>query len=384
MKTLSRIIPIGIVLASLCGGPAVHAQAPAAAPPTPAAAPAPGAVRASLVFDEAAHEVDLVSREKDVVFYRPRGGPAGASTTLKLSGIVSADFELVYDQDLLLRSLRDENWPQAATLLLPVITPVLPYLDLNDNNGVDVAMDAGRALMRSARNLVQAGGTTNLMRSTNVYLRAHQVYKAVTRATWSPEAASARLQAVRCLCALNDLKGAAKEFELIDEPEVGDAVFGLYWLARAQLRYAQGQTREAMDAAVQSLVFDNKSVETFPDALFLSARCYEDLLEWYRARDVYYEIAKLFPHTEFGDTAHAKLKLIMEKGLTKAKETSPIEAVFFGLDEDVNVRAEALLNGTEPKVAETTEADIDRDVTDEVSASATNKQTSAEEGEMPK
>jgi hypothetical protein len=74
----------------------------------------------------------------------------------------------------------------------------------------------------------------------------------------------------------------------------------------------------------------------------------------------------------------------MEKGLTKAKETSPIEAVFFGLDEDVNVRAEALLNGTEPKVAETTEADIDRDVTDEVSASATNKQTSAEEGEMPK
>ncbi len=378
MKTLSRMLPIGVALAALCGGVPVHAQVPAPRPSDT------NVVRASLVFDDATREIDIVGRDKDTLFFRPRGGPAGASTTLKLSAIASGDFDLPYDADDLNRALLQENWPLAATLLLPAVTPLLPYLDINDNNGVDVAMEAGRVLMRAARNLAQAGGTTNLMRSTNVYLRAHQVFKAASRATWATSAANARLQAVRCLCAMNDLKTAAKEFDGMDEPEVGDAVFGLYWLTRAQLRYAQGQTREAMDAAVHSAVFDNKSVETFPDALFMTARCYEDLLEWYRARDVYYELAKLFPHTEFGDTARAKLKLILDKGLTKAKETSPIEIVFFGLDEDVNVKADALLTGSEPQLEETTEADIDRDVTEEVSASATNKQTSTVEGDMPK
>lgn len=380
MKTLCRHLPIVIALLGLWGPLPARAQAPAA-PAAAARAPEPGVVRASLVFDGATREIDLVGREKDTLFFRPRGGPVGASTTLKLGAIASGDFELRYDADDLSKALLDENWPQAAAILLPVVTPLLPYLDINENNGVEATLEAGRALMRSARNLMKAGGATNLERGTNVYLRAHQIFKAVSRATWSGEAASARLRAVQCLCALNALRTAAQEFEDVPEPEVGDAAFGLYWLTRAQLRYAQGRTREAMNAAVRSLAFDNKNVETFPDALFLSARCYEDLQEWYRARDVYYEIAKLFPHTQFGDSAREKLKLIMDKGLTTAKESSPIEVVFFGLDEDVNAKAVALLGGNEPVVDETSDEDIDRDAT-EAAAAATNKQTSVE-GEMP-
>lgn len=372
------------ILTSLCLLCAVAAWHDAAGQSASSNAPAaPKAVSASMVFDNTTHDVDLVGREKDTLFYRPEGGPAGASTTLKVGAVASAEFKLQFDGEAAAKALMEENWPQAAIILLPVVTPLLPYLDINENNGVDVAMDAGKALMKSARNLMRAGGAANMERGTNIYLRAYQVFKAVGTAVWSPEALSARLRAVQCLTAVNDLKTAARELDALDEPEVGDSVFGLYWLAQAQLRYAKGQTREAMNAAVQSLVFDNKTVETFPDALFMTARCYEDMLEWYRARDVYYEIARLFPRTENSNTAREKLKTIMDKGLTKAKETSPIEAVFFGLDEDVNAKATALLGGAEAKLDESTDEDIDRDVAAETAAAATNKQTRAE-GAEPK
>ena len=44
----------------------------------------------------------------------------------------------------------------------------------------------------------------------------------------------------------------------------------------------------------------------------------------------------VFPKTEWATIAERRLKFILKKGFTKKEEKSPIQNVFFGLDEDVN------------------------------------------------
>jgi len=99
-------------------------------------------------------------------------------------------------------------------------------------------------------------------------------------------------------------------------------------------------------------------VETFPDALLLSARCDEELLEPYRARDIYYEVAKLFPRTDWAAVAVERLHGLMNQGLTREKEKSPIENVFFKTGDDINKLVEALFKDLEkPPAAEDAEED---------------------------
>ncbi|MEI6148373.1 MAG: hypothetical protein WCS01_04695 [bacterium] len=325
----------------------------------------PPAVQAKLMFGKDEKEVDLVGRDKGMVFYRPRGGLEGASLSAKLAEITEGEFVFELDGDAVSKALMAEDWPAAAGLLTPVAIPLLPYLDIPQNNGVTIALQAGQSMMKSARKLMLAGGV-NMERGTNAYVRARQVLKAVGAAEWTPDGELARLNAIQCLIAIGDLKRAAKELEEARVPDQGDECFGLYWLAQAQLHYARGKTRSAMDAAVKSVVFDNKNIETFPEALFMTGRCYEDLLEWYRARDVYYEIARLFPATSHAAIAREKLKYLIEKKVTKEKEKSEIESVFFGLDEDVNAKVQTLLKSADTKAPEPSDDEAIEDVSEVV------------------
>ena len=129
----------------------------------------------------------------------------------------------------------------------------------------------------------------------------------------------------------------------MEEPTPGDDSYGHYWLLKGELADIAGDVTNAMDAAVKSLCFENKDVETFPDALMLSASCYERLDNAYRARDVYFEVAKLFPGTDWAEDALVRLEAILGSGKTAKKEAATAESTFFGLEEDMNALAEALV-----------------------------------------
>lgn len=368
----------------LAAGPwsqAVLAQAPAAAP----AAEKPAVVQADLTIDNNLKEVDLVGRQDKTLFYRPRGGPEGASMALKLETVTDGEFTLQYDRQPIARALFAERWAEAASLLLPIVTPLLPYLDINENNGVPLAMDASLALLKAAKAMPPAADDASKARITALYRRAYSMFKAIGKASWTPDAEIASLRAVECLTAIGDIRQAEEELEAARAPEPGDESYGLYWLVKASIQYTKKQTREAMDSAVKSVVFDNKNIETFPDALFMTARCYEDLLEWYRARDVYYEIVRLFPGTGHATTGRDKLKTLLEKGLTKDKESSPIESVFFGLDEDVNEKVRTLLKSEDKPAEETDREDIEKDADAEAEAAIkkAEQKKKAEKGEAP-
>ena len=172
---------------------------------------------------------------------------------------------------------------------------------------------------------------------------AYDVFVECAKVTWSSIAVQSQLKGCRCLLSMGKPKTCNYYLEQVGEPMPGDAAYGLFWLVQGESKAAAGDFTKALDAAVRSVTFENKDIETFPDALMLSSRCYEELREWYRARDVYFEVVSIFPRTDWADDAMARLQFVLDEGLTEEKETSPIENVFFGLDEDINELARELL-----------------------------------------
>jgi len=305
-------------------------------------------------------EVTLVGRTKTRLAFTEGSSPYGTRRLLDRTQVEYAWFDLVIDDYELNKDLRRRNWRGAARRLLPAVKPALPYLDLPNNNAASFALQVGDYLMRDAERAFLLAATEEEEKAAlDTYRSAYAVLRYAGRADWYSGGLIASLKSYQCLLALGKPKTARLYLQDFAEPIEGDAAFGLYWLLTAELAAESGDFRKAMGAAVKSLCFETKDVDTFPDALLLSARCYEELQEWHRARDVYYEVARIFPKTDWSDFARRRLAFIMAKGLTAAEEETPIENVFFGLKEDMNGLVTELLARREEEADEPAEPDDD-------------------------
>jgi len=353
-----------LALVAALASEAVFAQA--ARPAAPATAVAPAAVLSTAPLkvriwrDKENLDVTLVGRtEEDVVAAGVvPNAPGGRIPTAK---ILRAQFEIEYDHYEVAKAVRMNDWPGAVRILLPVVKPLLPYLALPENNAADLSLELGTYMMRAAARTARTAGDDAAKRdlAQKQYDAACDIFKDCARAQWSSVGQVGVLKGCRCLLAMNKVKTAQFHVNQMAEPVPGDAAFGHYWLIRSELEFRAGHTREAMDAALKSVCFENKDVETFPDALLLSARGYEELVDPYRARDVYYEVAKLFPRTDWSAVAIDRLKAIMARGLTREKEKSAIENVFFKTSDDMNKLVEQLFKDVEkPPVVEEEEPDV--------------------------
>ena len=332
------------------------AQAPAAAP---ASSPAVTSTNAAVLQKVTVRikltgkywgEVELVGRQDDKIFYREHVGTLEAPRSFTLDAVEDSFFPVQYDDQILYDALAAQNWMGAAAILLPAVKPFFPYLDIGNNNVVDLAVDVGDYMMRAGDIEGRAAKTPeDEQKVQKKYEAAYAVLQEAAKAEWSSKATIARVKSIKCLLVLNKPKTAEREFGKVEEPAPGDAVYGVYWLVKAEVNYRRKNYPAALDDAVKSLCFENKDTDTFPDALMMSARCYEELLEWYRARDVYFEVAKLFPSTDWSTRARERLQSIMDRGVTKADEVMPVENVFFGLKEKMNDMSLALLRGEEAK-----------------------------------
>lgn len=331
------------------------------------AASSPAVINAELTVtartgEKQTREIELVSRQGAKLAYREKGGPKEASLVMDVAAVTSLDFDLQIETDPFSRALANRDWSVVATTLWPVITPLMPYLDITENNAAGFAYTMGSAMIKVADGHRKANAPD---KANRLYQEAHKVLEVLAKAEWFEDSQAARIKAALCLVALTNYPLAEAQLKAAQTPEIGDATWGIYWYVQAQLKAARGETRAAMNAVTRSLTFENKDIDIFPDALMLSAQLYEDLLEPYQARDVYYEVAKVFPNTEWAVAAKDHLKFIMDKGLTKGQEKTQVEMVFFGLKDDVNAKATALLKGDDhAPIAEETDTNIEVDEAD--------------------
>lgn len=330
---------------------AVSAQTP---PPSGAAAkPAdPGGVLVRLVKGEqAVREVVLVRREESTIFFRLTNSPPGVLSSFEPSQVDEADFRLAIPEQQAYAEATQRRWLDAARRLHGAIAPALPYLDLPRNNVFEPAVAAAWYYVRAAQQSARKG-EAGRPEAVRLFGEAQKLFSAAGRAaSWHPYGEPAGIRAFLCWIEVGRLDEAEAGLARQREPEVGDAAWGVYWLARAHLLYARERPRPALDAVILSILHENKDVETFPDALMLSGQCYEDVNEPHRARDVYYEVARLFPGTDWGDEARLRLATMMDLGMTATPEDPNISGIFFGTEENMNELAQKYLKESEPKTA---------------------------------
>ncbi len=296
-------------------------------------------------------KITLVGRKGDSVIFTESDTGVGIRLSLSADKIEEMIFDLKYEATDIYKFVRDKNWNKAVRYLLPIVKPTFSYLDINNNNAIELSMDLGTYMMSGAKvQRKKAKNDEDLKVAKKQYAGAYNVLKYVAKAEWSPLYDVAALKQVECLLELKKAKTAGRLFSKIMEPEIADIYYGRYWLMAARLKLIQGKYRAAMDAAVKSVCFQNKDIATFPDALLITAQCHEELQDWFRARDIYYEVARVFPKTEWSEIATRRLRFIIKNGFTKKDEKSSIQNVFFGLNEDVNELVKELLAKKEKPV----------------------------------
>ncbi len=293
-------------------------------------------VRVRLELENEQRDVLLLGRRGNALLYRPPSAPAGVSAELDVRSIAAGEFALPdvgYEAE---KAARERRYVAAAQIYLKAVSPALPFLDLPGNNAAEPAMAAGRLLYRAARIYGERDGDGDRATAKKLFETAYTVLKACAAASWHPYARHAEARSALCLVETGRMDDAARVLDGMREPAAGDAAYGIFWFARARLRYERGDAHGALDAAIQSVLYENKDVETFPAALMLCALCYEDILEIHRTRDIYYEVARLFQGTEWAEKATAGLRVIMDEGLADAPEEQDAARVFFGVAEDMN------------------------------------------------
>jgi tetratricopeptide (TPR) repeat protein len=288
-------------------------------------------------------EVTFLGRQENMILMQ---GTQLGSVAIQLdkAKILRCEFDLDFDRLAVSTALQNNDWASAVRVMTPVIRSALPYLDVPDNNGLELAMELGLYMMNSAAlELRNAADSNAVVRAHRQYEVAYAIFKSAGRADWSTDCRLAVLKGCRALLKQNKVEQAVVDFETVDEPDAEDVSFGHYWLVRGEIHFIKGQIREALEAACKSIVLANKDVETFPDALMLSAFCYNKLGRPHRARDVFYEVAVIFAGTDWSTDALAELIKIMDAKTTLEKEKSPLENVFFNVTEDMNKLATELI-----------------------------------------
>lgn len=292
--------------------------------------------------------VVLVGREGGALRTSPEQGEV-IPGRIPVATVVAVDFDVDYDRFEVSKAMAKGEWGKAVGILRKAYTPFFPYLDVPENNVLEGSMDLGVTMFKCARATMRtAASDEERAQALQQYAAAEGVFNACAKAKWSDLGTLALLRACHCMVLIDAEKArrAGRVVDALDEPSPGDETYGYYWLLKAELARIAGNVTNELDAAVKSLAFENKDVETFPDALMLSADCYQKLGNPYRARDVYFEVAKLFPGTDWATDARDRLSAIMESGVTREAEDTTAESTFFGLEEDMNALADALIDKT--------------------------------------
>jgi tetratricopeptide (TPR) repeat protein len=298
---------------------------------------------------QGARELILLRRAGAELQYRMPDAPPGVTASFNPGVVERADFAFALDLPAVHEAMRRRQWLPAAERLLAAVQPALPYLDLPDNNAFDPALLAGRCLLRAAGEQAAAGAAGDAGAAAvarQLYGRAYEVLRQVAAAAWHVEAEPAGLLGIAGLVEAERTDDAENALRRAREPEIGDRAHGMYWYATARLRHAQGRPAEALEAALRSMLYETKDIESFPGAMLQAAISYEDINEFHRARDLYFETARLFRGTSWGRAAHRRLEGLMKQGRAAADEPADIAGVFFGSVEDMNAVITAFLEAT--------------------------------------
>ena len=330
------------------------------------ALPASAQVQAELTIGEQTGDFVLLGLRNGRLSCRPAHLPEGVEKEISADAVEEAHFDIQVDRIAVRDALRRGDWARAAAVLLTPCAKTLPFLSLPGNDAVEPVHAAGIYLMRAGESAL-----TEEERVTQ-YRRARVLFTRLVEARWHFYGEVAALRAIQCTVELDELEEARLAIAKLREPKVGDGAHGLYWLVQGQLAAAGEDAVLACNAFSKTVTFDSKDPAVFAEALYGFARAHETLYrealaippddetaaakrrqgfnEVFRARDLYFECARLFPNRPSGQRALSDLRRLMDSGALDAKEQKDVSKVFFGMEEDMNATVAEFLAEREPPV----------------------------------
>jgi tetratricopeptide (TPR) repeat protein len=208
----------------------------------------------------AATDTVLLGRTDTALRLQVKGAAAGSEYQIPLDDVSEVRFAMPASLAQAQEALNQNQWEKAATIIRPVVVPTLPYLDLPNNNGLPLAMVLADTLRRA-----------------NKLEDALFFYDKLRLLPRSAESQRAALWAASCHSALNRSEQASKILQTMDAPKRDSELFAQYQIVRAQVRMAGKDYLAALDDLSQALAFSRMESELYPDAMFLTAQCYEAL-----------------------------------------------------------------------------------------------------------
>lgn len=295
-------------------------------------------VKARVTIGDKTRTVFLAGREGDTVRIA-RSPQSQVTVSQKVADITAVRVEVEIDRENYEKVRKEGDLLNAARYLHNALVPHLDYLDLPDNNATGLALQAAVYYMDAAFRESTVGldpeGVKTMAREIAA---AGGLCRKVEAAAWFPHAEYAKYRALLCLLLLGKHEEVARELELASVPDVEDEAYAMFWLTRTYSAYLAEDYPKAMDCSTQALLFETKDLYVFPYALLMNAMCYEKLENWHRARDVYFEVGRLFRGTPPATVALRRVTDIMKTGHTVREEPKRIEQIFFGNQDDMQER----------------------------------------------
>jgi hypothetical protein len=231
----------------------------------------------------------LLGRTARELRLQPPAG--GGQVLLPVDNVAEVRFDLPPAYANVRPAYNAGRWPQVVSILRPIVTPMLPYLDLPNNNAVPLVLVVADSLRRSG----DFSGAYDWLQPLTALPNAAQRQ---TGLVWS----------AYCKTLLHQGDNALSLLDKAGELGPGNRLFPLERLVRASVALDKKDYASAIDAAAQSTAFSPIESEWYPQTLYVSAESYRHMAETsaeeqplstngYRniATSLYKEIADLFP-----------------------------------------------------------------------------------------
>ena len=203
-------------------------------------------------------ETLLLGRTDTALRLQVKDAPAGNEYVLALDQIDQIRFVIPETVNQAQDALNQGQWERAATILKPIIDPMLPYLDLPNSNAVPLVMLLAETLRRAGK-----------------FEDALAYFEKMRFLPPPADSVRASVWAAYCHAALGRSDAAWKILQATDPPKRDSEHFALYQFVSAQVRFSAKDYLAALDEVSQLLAVARLESDLYSDSLFLAAQCYE-------------------------------------------------------------------------------------------------------------
>lgn len=269
-----------------------------------------------------AQEVVLVGRTDNGVRLQPKGA-GGGDYVATFDQIDEVRFVLPSGLNRAQDAWNQSQWDLVATILRPVVAPLVPYLDLPNNNAVTLATYLADALRRAGK-----------------FDEALAYYDRMRLLATASAAAQAGIWTAHCHVMANRTDQAWKTVQSVNVPKDNDELQALAQYVRAQVRFAQKDYLATIDEVARGISFSRMESESYPEMLFLAAQCYEML----GGTNVTVAAAQKSGLSQFtlGNTNLALITRLTTNAPPVASATPPVPPTFQGVLGNTNYPTVAL------------------------------------------